>query len=54
MEKAWPSVTLSGYPESAISGLIGGSTGANSAYICHEKIELSLDIAFDEICKLIK
>ena len=25
-----------------------------SAYICHEKIELSLDIAFDEICKLIK
>ena len=24
------------------------------AYICHEKIELSLDIAFDEICKLIK
>ena len=29
MEKAWPSVTLSEYPCSAISGLIGISSGAN-------------------------
>ena len=29
MEKAWPSMTLSEYPCSAISGLIGSSSGAN-------------------------
>ena len=56
MEKACPSMTLSEYPCSAISGLIGSSLKVLliSAYIGHEKIELSFDIAFDEICKLIK
>ena len=54
MEKAWPSMTLSEYPCSAILASLGVQVVLISAYLSHEKIELSLDIAFDEICKLIK
>ena len=55
MEKVWPSMTLSEY---AIVALFLASLGLqvvlSSAYISHVKIELPLDIACDEICKLIK
>ena len=44
MQKAWPSMTLSEYPCSVILASLGVQVVLISAYLSHEKIELSLDI----------
>ena len=52
MEKAWP---LQRTRLAAVfRASLGVQVGLILAYISHEKIELSLDVAFDMICKLFK